>query len=219
MVGEAAELHLLDRLKEAFPTHKFREIKKGAKGADILQNVISSSGANVGHIYYESKRTKSWQQTWIAKFKDDLREKNIDIGILVTSALPKDFSGDFAYIEGIWVCSSRFASQLALVISHQLLEVAKVKAASDGKSSLQGHVYDYITGSEFISKVKVIAESHQNLIENLDKEKIAMERIWSSRRKEIERSFVNVAQIFGDLEGVTEGGMQSIEALKLIAND
>jgi hypothetical protein len=219
LVGEAAELHLLDRLKQSFPTHEFNEIKKGAKGADILQTVISKAGSKVGQIYYESKRTKSWQHGWIAKFKDDLREKNIDIGILVTSTFPKDFSGDFAYIEGVWVCSSRFASQLALVISHQLLEVAKVKAASDGKASLQGHVYDYITGTEFISKVRVIAESHQNLILNLDKEKIAMEKIWSSRRKEIERSFTNVAQIFGDLEGVTEGAMHTIEELELIGND
>ncbi len=201
LVGEAAELHLLDRLKQSFPTHEFNEIKKGAKGADILQTVISKAGSKVGQIYYESKRTKSWQHGWIAKFKDDLREKNIDIGILVTSTFPKDFSGDFAYIEGIWVCSSRFASQLALVISHQLLEVAKVKSASDGKASLQAHVYNYITGTEFVSKVRVIAESHQKLILNLDKEKIAMEKIWSSRRKEIERSFTNVAQIFGDLEG------------------
>ncbi|MDC3380180.1 DUF2130 domain-containing protein [Gammaproteobacteria bacterium] len=219
LIGEAAELHLLDMLKQAFPTHAFEEIKKGAKGADIFQTVVSKSGNNIGTIYYESKKTKAWQQTWIAKFKDDIREKNADVGILVTTVFPKDFEGEFAFIEDIWVCSRRFATQLARVIANQLLEISKVKGASEGKASLEGLVYNYITSNEFISKIKVVAEAHQNLQVNLDKEKIAMEKIWSARRKEIERSFVNVAQIFGDLEGVSQGALGSIDELNLITHN
>ena len=219
LIGEAAEIYLLDRLKQAFPTNAFEEIKKGAKGADIFQTVVSKSGNNIGTIYYESKKTKAWQQSWIAKFKDDIREKNADVGILVTSVFPKGFEGEFAFIEDIWVCSTRFVTQLAAVIANQLLEVSKVKVASEGKSSLEGHVYNYITSNEFISKIKVVAEAHQNLQMNLDKEKIAMEKIWSARRKEIERSFVNVAQIFGDLEGVSQGALGSIEELNLITHN
>jgi hypothetical protein len=216
LTGEAAEIHLLDRLKQSFPTHAFEEIKKGIKGADILHTVVSKSGNNIGTIYYESKKTKAWQQSWIAKFKDDIREKNADIGILVTSVFPKGFKGEFAFIEDIWVCSTRFATQLAAVIANQLLEVSKVKVASEGKSSLEGHVYNYITSNEFISKIKVVAEAHQNLQMNLDKEKMAMEKIWSSRRKEIERSFINVAQLFGDLEGISQGAIKSLDELSLI---
>ena len=45
---------------------------------------------------------------------------------------------------------------------------------------------------------------------------MAMEKIWSSRRKEIERSFINVAQLFGDLEGISQGAIKSLDELSLL---
>ena len=219
LVGEAAELHLLDRLKLTFPAHSFSEIKKGAKGADILHTVMSKSGVQIGQIYYESKKTKTWQQSWVEKFKDDIREKNTQIGVLVTSTFPKNFKGEFAYIDDIWICSPRFAPQLSMVLVQQLEEVWRVKISQDSKDSLEGAVYNYITSDEFISKIKVIASSHQNLLINLDKEKIAMEKIWSARRKEIERSFSNVARAIGDLEGLSDGSILPIEELILQVGD
>ena len=215
LVGEAAELHLLDRLQKNFPLHDFHEIKKGAKGADILQSVINKAGHHLGHIYYESKKTKAWQQSWVEKFKDDIREKNAQIGVLVTSVFPKNFQGEFAYIDDIWICSSRFAPQLSMVLVQQLEEIFRIKKTQDSKDSLEGSVYSYITSDEFISKIKVIATSHQNLLMNLDREKIAMEKIWSARRKEIERSFTNVARAIGDLEGLSDGSIMPLEELML----
>ena len=219
LVGEAAELHLLDRLKLTFPAHDFTEIKKGAKGADILHTVILKSGVQIGQIYYESKKTKTWQQSWVEKFKDDIREKNTQIGILVTSTFPKNFKGEFAYIDDIWICSPRFAPQLSMVLVQQLEEVWRVRISQDSKDSLEGAVYDYITSDEFISKIKVIAISHQNLLTNLDKERIAMEKIWSARRKEIERSFSNVARAIGDLECLSDGSILPLEELILPVED
>ena len=51
LVGEAAELLLLERLKNGFPYHSFEEIKKGASGADIIQYVNLRSGKMIGQIY------------------------------------------------------------------------------------------------------------------------------------------------------------------------
>lgn len=215
LIGEAAEIHLLDRLKTAFPTHDFNEIKKGAKGADILQTVITRSGHHIGKIYYESKKTKSWQQAWVEKFKDDIREKNAQIGVLVTSVFPKNFQGEFAYVDDIWICSPRFAPQLSMALVQQLEEVYRITKTQDSQDSLEGSVYRYITSDEFISKIKVIATSHQNLLINLDKEKVAMEKIWSARRKEIERSFTNVAKAIGELEGLSDGSIIHLEELTL----
>ncbi len=80
------------------------EIKKGERGADCLQTVHTHHRRNCGTIYYESKRTKSFQPAWIEKFKTDIRDKNADIGVLVTEAMPADMER-IGLRDGVWVCS------------------------------------------------------------------------------------------------------------------
>ena len=46
-----------------------------------------------------------------------------------------------------------------------------------------------------------------------------MEKIWSARRKEIERSFSNVARAIGDLEGLSDGSILPLEELMLPVGD
>jgi len=215
LVGEAAELILLERLKKSFPNHSFEEIKKGQQGADILQEVRSLSGETVGLIYYESKKTKNWSEPWITKFKEDIRKKNAQMGILVSEVLPSYCEGDFICKDGIWITTPRYAHQLATLLCDQLLAVYKAKLVKKGKSSLEGDVYDYITGEEFIEKIKVVAEAHKSLSDNLQKEKIAMQKIWSIRQKEIDRSIGNVVQVIGDLEALSAGNIKTIEDFQL----
>ncbi len=215
LVGEAAELILLERLQQSFPNHFFEEIKKGQQGADIMQEVRSISGETVGLIYYESKKTKNWSEPWVSKFKEDIRKKGAQMGILVSEVLPSYCEGDFVCKDGIWITTPRYAHQLAVLLCDQLLAVYKAKLIKDGKSSLEGDVYDYVTGEEFIEKIKVVAEAHKSLSENLQKEKIAMQKIWSIRQKEIDRSIGNVAQVIGDLEALSAGNIKTIEDFQL----
>ena len=88
--GEVQELAIEEWLSTHFPFDSIEEIKKGAKGADCLQTVHTREKQNCGTIYYESKRTKEFQKSWIEKFKEDIREKSADLGILVTEVLPKE---------------------------------------------------------------------------------------------------------------------------------
>ena len=215
LVGEAAELLLLERLTASFPHHSFEEIKKGQQGADILQEVKTPSGESIGLIYYESKKTKTWSETWIAKFKDDIRKKEAQIGILVSEVLPAYCNEDFIEKDGIWITTPRYAHQLAAVLCNQLHAVYKARLIKKGKASLQGDVYDYITGDEFIEKVKVVAEAHKNLNNNLEKEQLAMQKIWASRKKEIDRSIGSIVHMIGDLEGLSAGNIKTIEDFQL----
>lgn len=215
LVGEAAEILLLEQLQKSFPKHNFIEIKRGTRGADILQEVISYSGEKAGLIYYESKKTKNWQEPWIAKFKEDIRNKGAHIGVLVTKTLPKYCQQDFIYKDGIWITSPRYAHQLAVAMCNHISAVYQAKSTKEAQSSLEGSVYNYITGEQFVEKVKVIAEAHQALNDNLEKEKLAMGRIWSARKIQIDRSFSSVAQIIGDLEGLSDGNIKAIEEFQL----
>lgn len=73
-----------------FPLDSIDEIKKGELGADCLQTINTPQLPNCARIYYESKRAKNFSPTWIEKFKADMREKGVDLGILVTTMLPKE---------------------------------------------------------------------------------------------------------------------------------
>jgi hypothetical protein len=102
--GEILELAIEDWLQTKFPLDSIVEIKKGAKGADCLQIVNSRTAQNCGKIYFESKRTKDFQASWIDKFKGDMREKGADIGVLVSEVLPKGFDR-MGIIDGVWICT------------------------------------------------------------------------------------------------------------------
>ena len=63
--------------------------------------------------------------------------------------------------------------------------------------------------------MKVIAEAHRLQQEDLEKEEKAFKKIWAKRRKNIERSFENLAEIFGDLESLSAGNVKSLEDFDL----
>ena len=214
LTGEAAEILLLEKLQKNFPYHTFDEIKKGQTGADIIQNVTSRSGKVIGQIYFESKKTKRWSEQWVQKFKDDIRKKGAYIGILVSEALPDNCSS-FIFRDGIWITSPRYVIALTGAVAREISEVSKAKGVQLAKTSLEGGVYDYICSSEFIEKMKVIAEAHRLQQEDLEKEEKAFKKIWAKRRKNIERSFENLAEIFGDLESLSAGNVKSLEDFDL----
>ena len=65
--GEAQELAIEQYLKENFKLDDIAEIKKGANGADTFQIVKNDFNQPCGSIYYESKRTKTFSNSWIEK--------------------------------------------------------------------------------------------------------------------------------------------------------
>jgi hypothetical protein len=69
------------------------EVKKGQRGGDVLQHVVTRTGQAAGTILWEMKRAKDWQSPWTGKLKEDMRAIGAAVGVLVTmpGALPKDW--------------------------------------------------------------------------------------------------------------------------------
>src|SRR5690606_26582417 len=76
--GEVQELAIEEWLSTQFPLDSIEEVKKGAGGGDYFQVVNTHIRVGYGKFYYESKRTKDFQLSWIQKFKADKREKGAD---------------------------------------------------------------------------------------------------------------------------------------------
>ncbi len=130
--GEVLELDLEALLKARFPFDSIVPVSKGARGADIQQRVVTSIGQFCGTILWETKRTKTWSDSWISKLKEDQRETNAEIAVIVSEALPRGLNS-FAQIDGVWVTSITLAGSLAEVLRSLLIEVSQTVLSSANK--------------------------------------------------------------------------------------
>lgn len=115
--GEVLELALEDSLVRAFRLDTIEEVKKGARGGDVIQRVTTRTGQTAGVMLWETKRAKDWSPQWVTKLKEDMRGASADVGILVTmpTAVPKEWDAQqpFGLHEDVWVTTWSSAVCLA----------------------------------------------------------------------------------------------------------
>lgn len=212
--GEAQELELEDALKAAFPIDAVLPVPKGIKGADILHRVLSKSGRQGGVILWESKRTKSWSKEWIDKLKSDQREVKADMAVIVSKVLPEGVT-HITSIGGVWVCDFQSALGLALVLRESLALLDQANMALEGKSEKMEMVYRYLSGMEFSQRVTGLLEAYAAMKKDLDKERSAMESLYSKRDAQLKMLLKGIAGIYGDLQGMTGNALPEIKNLEL----
>jgi hypothetical protein len=212
--GEVMELALEELLKKYFPHDIIEPVPKGINGADIIQKVFTSSGAECGIIAWESKHTKAWTEEWVQKLKDDGQNIHASFLILVSEVLPKNIK-NFGLYKGVWVCDFSSILGLTTALRHQLISVNKLISSQTNKDSKKDILYDYLCSPSFSSKIEVIVENFLSMKNNLEKEKIAMTKIWGSRETQINRMIENTAKMYGEIQGIAGSELQSIEMLEL----
>lgn len=214
--GEALEEELQEQLERMFPVDQFEEVKKGARGADVLQRVRNSSGKICGTILWESKNTKDFQRPWIEKLKKDQQAATADVAVIMTVALPKEIE-QFGLLEDVWVTDYRSCVGLATALRVGLINAQRQKMITAGQDSLKDVVYQYVTGREFAMHIKAMVDAFSRMQEQLDKEKRAMQRIWKDREKQIEIVLDNVIGMRGSIEGLvgTHKVLPEIDTLSL----
>ncbi len=211
--GEVQELAIEEWLIEKFPFDNIEEIKKGQRGADCMQIVHTREIQNCGKIYYESKRTKEFSNSWIEKFKADMREKGADLGVLITDAYPKGMNR-MGLIEGIWICSYEEFKGLVAVLREQIVKIHFAMRSQENKSDKMGLLYGFLTSNEFKMQVEAIVEGFTQLQADLDVEKRAMAKIWKQREKQIEKVFDNTVNMYGSIKGIAGNAIATIKTLE-----
>lgn len=212
--GEVMELAIEEWLASQFPLDTIDEIKKGANGADCLQIVNTREFQNCGTIYYESKRTKAFQATWIEKFKNDIREKNANIGVLVTEVMPADMDR-MGMKDGIWICTYEEFKGLSAVLRQGMIQLSTALISQENKGDKMEMLYDFLTSNEFKLQMEGIVEGFSQMQEDLKREKNAMKRIWKQREKQIDKVVSNTIHMYGSIRGIAGNAVQSIRALEL----
>jgi hypothetical protein len=210
--GEILEVALEELLKSEFPNDEISPVPKGINGADVIQKVNDKLGRYCGQIIWETKRTKTWSEGWIQKLKDDQRAIKADLAVIVSSSLPNDVKG-FSFRDGIWICDIKLIAALANALRINLQSIAQEKIMSIGKNEKMELLYTYLTGIEFKQRVEAIVEAFSSMDSSLKKERMAYEKIWAEREKQLKKIMINTIGMHGDLNGLVT--LQQIKTLEI----
>jgi hypothetical protein len=213
--GEVLELAIEDGLRRGFPLDVIEEVKKGARGGDIIQRVMSRSGQAAGVMLWESKRARDWSPAWTAKLKEDMRGCGAELGILVSmgTAVPKDWSEGqlFGLHDDVWVTTWSAAVQLAEVLRSGLLDVHKQRLVSAGKGEKMEAVYDYLTSPHFAHKLRAVYGAFQKMREELESERSVTLQRWARREKQLQSGVAELLGVAGDLQGLAQQELPALE--------
>jgi len=212
--GEVQELAIEEWLRNNFPYDELVEIKKGARGGDCLQIIHTHLQRDCGCIYYESKRTKDFQPSWIEKFKEDMRARNATFGVLVTEALPKGVDR-MSNRDGIWICTYEEFKALCFVLRESVVLLKNSSVVQENKGEKMSMLYEFLTGNEFRMQIEAIVEGFTQMQTDLESERRAMESIWKKRQKQIEKVLSNTSHMYGAIRGIAGNAVGSIRALEL----
>lgn len=215
MQGEVLELDLENMLKSSFSQDEIRPVGKGVSGADIRQIVKSPRGRVCGVILWESKRTKEWRDVWISKLKEDLRSEKANIPVIVSSELPKEAKDGFGQKDGVIICSHALALPIATVLRKNLLDVEYQKVVSENRGDKAELLYAYITSHEFRQQVENIMEVHNEIQEQIIKERVSFEKFWKQREAQAQRIIISTANIVGSMQGKIGASALQIKGLEL----
>ena len=213
--GEVLELTLQDDLEAAFPLDAIEEVRKGARGGDVIHRVMTRGGQVAGVLLWEAKRARDWSTQWPQKLKEDLRSCGGDVAVLVTmgTAFPRDWEPgqQFGLHEDCWVTCWSTALQLATVLRAGILDVHKQRAVSAGKGEKMEAVYDYLTSSQFAQKLKAIYGAFYRMRQELESEKSQTQQRWARREKQLQLGIAELVGVAGDIQGLAQQDLPLLE--------
>ena len=213
--GEVLELAIEENIRRAFPLDNIEEVKKGQRGGDMLQQVMTRTGQAAGTILWETKRAKDWGPQWIPKLKEDMRACNAAVGILVTmpGALPRDWpaGAHFALYDDIWVTQPITAVGGAEAIRSGLIDLQRQRVLSAGKGEKAEAMYDYVTSPQFAQKLRAVGEAFQLMRKELESEMTVTKQRWARREKQLEAGLTQLLGIGGGIQGLAQQDLPELE--------
>lgn len=198
--GESLEMALEEVLRREFPMDGIEEVKKGQRGADILQHVIDKKGRECGIILWESKNAQ-WQDSWVAKLREDQRQAKADLAILAVTSLPRGLE-NYTYDNGVWVCLRGLVVPLAMSLRYGLVRLNFERDSHVGKNEKMEELYHYINSIEFTHRMEAIIEAFGSLQDEVEREKRWFQTKWARQEKQLRKVLDHTQGMYGDLQGV-----------------
>lgn len=198
--GEALELNLEEKLRKTFPSDEFLPVPKGIEGADIWQKV-KYKGEIIGSILWETKRTKAWSNTWLAKLKDDSAKVNASESIIVSQVLPEGIES-FDRKEAIWITTYVHAISICRYVRFLITSIASVKSNTSQTDEEWSKIRDYMLSDAFNHRMKAHFEGVKTLRETLQSEKRSTTLRWKKQESQIDKLDTNTLNFYGELKNI-----------------
>ena len=212
--GEVQELDLENTLCKLYPYDEISEVKKGENGADIRQTVKTDKGTICGKILWESKRTKSFSESWVSKLKEDMRRDTAHIGVIVTQAMPNGTSYLITQIQGIWILLPEAIAPLSALLRKNLIDVARERHIAAHKQTTAETLYDYVTSSVFTQNVERMLRVYLDMKATIAKEAASAERSFKARSMQVDILISGISGIYGDMQGIAGTSLPTIPLLE-----
>jgi hypothetical protein len=205
--GSAQEITLGNLLKEVFEDtdDEITAYEKGEPGADWLQKV-KNKGLEIGRILYESKKTKSFSKNWINKLQQDMKETKADVGIIFTTAVPREFNPKKGFLQkgNIFICNYNFEKLKTLAdLQRKFLERLDLTNKNENKDNKKSAL-------EFLSSADM-----QNLMGLIQNKMFGLEDIVVRQKKltrDLEKNHLDFDGLLDEFFGMTsEFGLKKKE--------
>ena len=198
--GEIQEELIEDFLRSKFPDDDIEEIKKGEKGGDCIQTINYKGQKNLAQIYFESKDHKNFKEEWVNKLLSDMKDRNINFGVLITASMPKDADKHTGYAlrhgKRIMIIPMNYQIIHLLVdfLRRNLIREFNNKKDFDAPKELQ-KLWDHITGPSFQLPLRKLFQTINSMGELIEKEK----KFYETNMAKKERTLTEMEDEFRDI--------------------
>lgn len=187
--GRALENIIVEKLNKFFPRDIIKDItKRKGKSADVLQTIFSKN-KEVGKILIEAKNSSVFQNIWIEKVKNDQREINADVSVIITKTLPsvmKKNNEELSFINGVWICAYDKLEVCMKLLREQLLKIFEIRLFNED-SIIDKDIFliEYFNSTEFKNTYRSLTDSYDKLSKIFQKEREQFEKNYEIKQKEI----------------------------------
>jgi hypothetical protein len=211
--GEAQENLIKERLQKMFVYDEIIDVKKGAKGADLVQNIRNSRGETCGTIIYESKNTKSWSNDWLDKMIEDMRAQGSDIGVIVSQVLPANIKS-IGQEKGVWICSFKEFEGVAAMLRDGIIKIYESKKSQENKGDKMVQLYNFLNSNEFKQQWEGILQGYKKMKDTIDSQRNYLIRTFAEQDKIIENILLNGNTFMGNIKGIAGSGLDEMKYLE-----
>jgi len=202
-LGESSEIDLYTLLREAFPGDRVTRVAKGQPGADIHLEVLHK-GMACGLIIVESKNTKTWQTSFVAKLRQDQLAAGADHAILATTVFPRG-QKDLCVESNVILVNPSQVAHIVALLRRSVLTIHLRGLGQHERASKMSMLYALITSDKYIQQFRELEKLSGDIVTLDASEKKSHETVWKKRGALTTRIASALSDIASDVADVIEG--------------
>jgi hypothetical protein len=178
-LGDGAEIDLFETLRESFPTDKISRIPKGQAGADILHEVLYK-GTPCGKIIIDSKNRQGWQNSFVAKLRQDQVDAGAEHAVLATTVFPAG-KKEMCIESNVIVISPARVVHVTQLLRNALVTMHVKGLSMKERSTKMSRLYNLITSESYCQKFAEAGKLADEILDLDVQEKKAHDNVWKKR--------------------------------------